>query len=443
MSVNTVSAVHSDALVSSYDFHKPSVSNKLFRKFGDQGQSFFNIINTWGYVTPVDQTTYSHYEEEFIHENVHVRANVASPGAGNTITFTLGTQDLDAQNRFFIQIGDDVMFANGVTGNVTAINTATPSAPTVTVAPHEVADNIGALTAGDAVIIYSNNYAESTGQPNGHVSKKTKHNFSAKIIKYSVETTGTELTNGNWVDVMSDGKPIKGWFAKGQLDADYEMLLRMDGASLFDKPTTNTALSNVGKRTMTGLVPWIRSGGNIDTYSPGFYELEDFDQINKTLDGQFGASENTIMSGIDLHTDFENLFVNQFTAGAIVYGKEKANPLELNLEVQSLKKGGRGYHFKKMGIFSHPRLYGASGYKTPGMGILMPMDLKKDAKTGNDLPSVGIRYKEMNGYSRKMETWTTGGGKNKVTQVDKDELNMRTERGTQFIANNRFYLIEQ
>jgi hypothetical protein len=441
MSVNTITATHSDALISSYDFHKPSISNKLFRKYGDQGQSFFHLVNTWGYVTPVDQTTYSHYEEEFIHETVSVDANVAAPGAGNDITFELGAADYDADGNMFIQVGDDVMFKNGVTGNVTAINTTTKE---VTVEPHQATDNIGALEAGDVVIIYSNNYAEGSGQPDGHVSKMTKQTFSAKIIKYSASVTGTELTNGNWVDVMSDGKPIKGWFAKGQLDADYEMLLRMDGASLFDRPTTNTALTASGKRTMTGLVPWVRSGGNTDNYSTGFYSIADFDYMDKVLDQQFGSSENVVMSGIGFFQEVENLFVNGFTQGAIIYGNSSGKTaIDLNIDFKSLTKSGRSWHFKKMGILSHPKLYGAPGFKNQGLGIIMPMDLKKDAKTGNDLPSIGIRYKEMGSVSRKMKTWKTGGAQENTNDVDKDFLHMRTERGTQFIANNRFYLIEQ
>jgi hypothetical protein len=440
MPVNTVTAVHSDALISTFDFHKPSIQNKLFRKFGDQGQSFFNIINTWGYVSPVTQTEYSHFTEEFIHETVKVNANVAAPGAGVAISFVLHPDSRPAVGGYFIQVNDDVMFANGVTGNVTAINTTTH---TITVAPHDVLDNIGALTAGDEVVIYSNNYAEGTDQPDGHVSKATKHTFSTKIIKYSTEYTGTEITNETWFNVTSDGQPVQGSAAKGQLDADYEMMLRMDQASLFDKPTTNTALKNAGKRTMTGIVPWVRTGGNVDNYTPNFYSVNNFNQMDKKLDAQFGASENVMMSGISHYQEIEDMFVNSFDNGAIMYGDATGKKgVDVHIDFRTFTKSGRTYHMKKMGVFSHPKLGGAPGYKLPATTILMPMDTKKDSVSGNYLPSVGIRYKEMNGYSRKMETFVTGGAKARTNSIDKDKLNMRTERGTELIGNNRFFIAE-
>jgi len=442
---SAVTAVYSDAYISTFDIHKPEYRNTLFRKYGDQGLGFYQIMDTLGYIEPVAQTQYSHFEEDWIHVPVHVRANVASPGAGNPVLFTLGTEDLDSNNRFYIQLGDNVMFTNQVTGTVTNVNITTPSAPIITVQPHQSTDNIGALVAGDTVIIYSNDFAEGTGQPSGKVARQIKYSFNTKIVKETNEYTGSEATNQLWFDKTSDGQSIPAIYLKGQLDTDYRMSLRMNGAMLFDRPTTNTTLVASGNRTTTGLVPWVRGGGNVDTYTSGFYALPDFDIMNNILDQNFAPAELLAMLGFGLHTEWDNLFVNSFTQGAIVYAmfKEARKAEDLTIGFKSFTKTERTWHIKRMAGFNHPQTYGAPGYKIPGMGVVMPMDAKKDSVTGNIIPSFGQRYKALGGYNRKMKVWLTGGAKASTNQVDKDELNMRSEFGTEFIASNRFFLIEQ
>lgn len=441
---SAVIANYTDAYISTFDFHKPEKRNILFRKYGDQGLGFFNVIDTLGYQEEVKQTTYSHFEEDWIHQTVSVRNNVADPTVGLPITFTLGTADLDSANRSYIAIGDDVMFANQVVGHVTAKTSGANT--TVTVEPTSASDNIGALTAGDTVIIYSNNFAEGTDQPDGKVARAIEYTFSTKIVKETNTATGTEMTNGTWFTVTSDGKDIPAFYLKGQLDTDYRMMLRMDGAMLFDRDTTNTTLTAAGNRTTTGLVPWVRSGGNVDDYNAGFYAMTDFDAMNNTLDQNFAPSEELSMLGIQLQTEWENLFVNTFTEGAIVYanfadGGKKA--VDLNIGFKTFSKTERMWHLKRMGVFNNPQLYGAAGFKLPGEGIVCPMDSKKDSKTGNLIPSFGMRYKRLGDYNRKMKVWKVGGAKESQNGIDKDYLYMRSEFGSEFIASNRFFLIEQ
>ncbi len=443
---SAVNAIYSDAYISTFDIHKPEKRNVLFRKYGDQGLGFFNVIDTLAYHEPVKQTEYSHFEEDWIHQTVHVRNNVGAPGAGVEILFTLAAADLDSGNRFYIALGDDVIFANEVTGTVTVVDVSTPSAPVITVEPHDSTADIGALTAGDSVVIYSNNYAEGTDQPGGKVARVLEYTFSTKIVKETNTATGSEMTNGTWFDVMSDGQSIPSFYMKGQIDTDYRMMLRMDGALLFDNETTNTTLTAAGNRTTTGLVPWVRSGGNVDEYTAGSYALVDFDAMNNTLDQNFAPAEELAMLGIQLQQEWENLFQNSFAEGAIVYanfadGGKKA--VDLNIGFKSFTKTERTWNLKRMGVFNNIQLYGAPGYKLPGTGIVCPMDSRKDAKTGNMIPSFGMRYKALGAYNRKMKVWKVGGAIESQNGIDKDYLYMRSEFGSEYIASNRFFLVEQ
>lgn len=442
---SAVTEKYSDAYISTFDIHKPDKRNKLFRKFGNQGLPFFSVIETLGNESPVEQTAYSHFEEDWIHQTISVRANVAAPGAGNPLVFTLGTADLDANNRFYVQVGDELMFANQVTGHVTDIDVTTPSAPVVTVEPHQATDDIGAVVAGDIVIIYSDGFAEGTNQPKSKVSKTIEYSFNTKIVKETQTMTGSEMTNRTWFDQMSDGTPIQAYYLKGQIDTDYRMALKMDGALLFDRPTTNPTLLATEDRTTYGLVPWIRSGGNVDTYSPTFYALSDFDAMNNTLDQNFAPAEMLSKLGIQLQQEWENLFVNSFVDGAIVYANftDGKKVTDLNIGFKTFSKTERFWHISRMGSFNHPQLYGAAGFKIPGMGLICPMDSQKDAKTGNRIPSFGMRYKKLGDYNRRMKIWKVGGAKENTTEKDEDNLYMRSEFGSEYVASNRFFLVEQ
>ena len=100
-------------------------------------------------------------------------------------------------------------------------------------------------------------------------------------------------------------------------------------------------------------------------------------------------------------------------------------------------------------IMDHPvgywALLGASGFHYGGYGVCIPMDMKKDAKSGESIPSLRIRYKAANGYSRDMEHWLTGSAvlQNKTNTSDVLQSHFRCERGFEGFAANRYMLIKK
>ena len=80
-----------------------------------------------------------------------------------------------------------------------------------------------------------------------------------------------------------------------------------------------------------------------------------------------------------------------------------------------------------------------------GYGMIIPMDTQKDARSGEMIPSLRIRYKAANGYSRDMEHWLTGSDvlQNKTNDTDSLKSHYRTERGFEGFAANRFMLIKK
>lgn len=457
MTPAAVAGPYASELISTFDIDKPERLNTLFRRYGDQGLGLFRLIESMGFKMSVAQDTYEHDEEDWIHEVFHSLNLVGAPGPGNDLVITLDPADLDTGNRFYPRLWDTVMTPNEITGQITNIDVTVPAVPVITVTPNDVADDFGAVAAGQELIITSSAFSEGSGQPDGAVSGVFHYDNDVQIIKEKLTATGTEMTNQKWFDKISDpsGQSIPTYVMKGQLDTDYRMNLKIDGAMLFQKRTTNVMVdpaTNRQLKTTEGMIPYIRRVGNVLPYTPSTFSVQKFDEIIKLLDKEFAPTNICCLNGIDLNLETENVLVDYFkdtnidyTRKAIVNGAFAGNEaLAMSVGFKALTKGGYNFAFKKMGIFSHAKLYGASGYDMASMGILLPIGKKKDRLTNKDLPTFGMRYKKLGPYSRLMEVWNiSGAGPNtKVIEDDLHNYNMRCNIGFHAMAGNQMVLLD-
>jgi len=447
----SVSAQMSNTLVSLFNIHKPEKANFLFRKYGKQGVTAFQFLQSVGAVTPVAQGSFSHYEEDWIHASFSANANVASPGQGAKITITVNTADVDSSGNSYPRVGDIVMFSSGVKGQIVSKSTANP--PVIEIEPLRLATTIPSVVAGEQIIITSNAFAEGTNQPEGRVSKAYEYSFNTQIIKEKVASTGTELTNQNWFNSI-DGTTINAWFDKAKsIDLDYRMALAIDGMVLYGETADNTAVQGT---TASGLVYGVTSQGGNATYTPGLFSVSYFDQMNRYLDKQQSGNEYVGLLGYQAFQDVENTLSNVFTQnpiifaggagktfGNLMYGDNMQSLTDKSVEIgfRSITKTDRTFHLLKLPQLSNPKLYGATGFSEAGRMIFCPLD-KPIAPKGGAMPHLAVRYKELGGYSRKMESWFIGGAGNipvKTTGVDNVELNSRAEMGAEQFALNQFF----
>lgn len=455
MAQSPITNITSDQLISSFtSVHKPEEFNTLFRKYGDQGLSFFNMLNALGFKMPAAQTTFGWSEEDWIFDNFHSKNTESAPGAGNPITITLEAADLDGSNRFFPQQRDVVHFKNNVPGVITNVNVSSPSAPVLTIEPLDSSDDIGIVSAGDEVAIISNMSGEGTDQQSSVTSRTIHETNDMQIIKDDMVVTGSEMTNQTWFTSDSDGRSIPVYYIKNQFDLDYRMTLRMDGALLEGKKVTNTTADptngDFNLRGTEGILPKTRANGINIPHTPGQFTIAKFDEINDRLDRVFAGNNICGLLGYRYYLDLKNSLVDFFKDTNIQYAqKEVANDLfggdealAGTMDWQYLVTGERKFMFKKMGVFNHPKYLGSAGHDHPNYGLYLPLNQKKDAKTGNRMPQFGMRYKELNGYSRLMEHWVTGGAGTdaKTDSLDLMRNHQRSEIGAQHMGANQFVL---
>jgi len=456
MTPDAIAQIYASEIVSGFDIYKPEKLNVLFNRYGDQGLSYFQILRSMGFEEPVSQDTYGHYEENRIHEICIVNANVSQPAQGADISFTLSPNSLDANNNFYVRKWDIILFPNEVTGSVVNIDVSNPSAPVITCRLNDSTERFPALTARQELVIFTNAFSEGSGQPTGAIRGVWEYTNDCQIIKETIGVTGSEMTNQTWIELTSAGFKTPGYYFLGQVDIDYRMSLRIDGALLWGKRTVNTNLvdSVTGRRIKTteGLIPYIRRVGNEQTYTSGSFSVTEFDEMDRTLDREHAGNYILGLLGIQLHQDIENALVNYFANTNIQYARQTVNEalfnnnesLAASVNFKYLVKSERTFLFKRMAVLSHPKLYGATGYEGPKLGIFMPINKKKDPVSGNMVPSIGVRYKALGKYSRRMEVWQVGGAGEglKVTDIDAQNTYQRCHIGAHFRGGNQFVLLE-
>lgn len=438
-------AQQSERYLSLLDIQKPSIRNMLIRRFNDQGLGLLDVISSLGYKEAVTATEYSHFEEDWIEETITESVGAAAPGQGNPITITLSASNVDSSGKFYVRLWDDILFPNQVTGKVYDIDTSGPL-PVLTVYPHQQGDDIGAIAAGQELSIYSNGFLEGSDTPSGRLAKVSKLTYNVKILMEAFEVTNTELTNRKWFEIMSDGKDIGGYQIKGQLDAEFRLRNQIEGAFIFDRKITQNTLDGAGHRNMAGLVPEIRTGGVTGTYTPGMFSIPLFYQMIKNQKKLYAGTDFLCFLGVDLYQEWEQLFTDFFSENPVVFSAQgNTSVKDIEIDFKSIYIGTHKYHIKSMDIFSNPKRYNIPGYNLTGMGIVCPNKYEKDGKTKNLIPTIGMRYKAMDGYSRELVSWHTSGGNNYANNqpAEKLKLQMVTETGTEWMALNKFYLWEE
>jgi hypothetical protein len=455
MGPEAIAQIYASDIISNFDLHKPEILNTLFSRRGDQGASYFQLLRSMGFEQPVANDTYGHFEDNNIHEVVHVKANVAQPAVGANIIFTLDPTDLDANNNFYLRKWDILKFSNEAMGSVIDISVVVSAAPVVTVRLNEITDQFPALSAGDTLAIRTSAFSEGSGQPQGALSGTWEYDNDAQIIKETIGVTGSEMVNQSWVTVTSEGNPLPAYYYKGQLELDYRTALKADGALLWGKRSTNVITDPVTGRpikTTEGLIPYIRRIGNEQDCVDGAFTIDEFDEMANTLDREFAGNHILGLLGISLHQDIENALKTYFANTNIIFAKQAVNEalfnsneaLSASVNFTYLTKSERTFMFKRMGGFNNPQTDGVSGSTAPKMGIFLPLNQKKDPKSGKMVDSIGVRYRALGKYSRRMEVWQVGGAGEglKVTDIDDRNTYQRTHLGAHHSRGNQMVLLQ-
>ena len=470
--MNPISAIYDTDLVSTLDMALPQYKmNNIFKKHGNQGIAYL-LIRSLGFETSVGDDIYGHFEKDATHDSITQSTAVGAvtqAGAGLDITISLDATNLNASNQYYPREGDNIMTHDEIPGWIRAI-TVTPGGlgggvdlVELTCRPNDIADAWGTIASGEEIIIYSSTFTEGSGMPDEAASGSWKYTNEAKIIKEAIGSTGSQLVTETYIDAYNRAGEYQGVYSDAYFDLDYRTLTKIDGAFWFDKRITTTAgrALDAGtgyvKKGTEGFVPAIRRLGNINTYTPGSFTVDKFDKYDRTLEREWVDSSIPVWApmGLYLYQEIENTLVDYFKDTNITFTRQAVNDmlfksnesLGASVNFKYLQKSNRTYLFHKLSGFSNQKTYGATGYDMQRMGFIVPLEKRKDPKSGNDIPTIGMRYRSMGQYNRKFLVSTiagigASGKKQALTTIDKTNTYMFCHMGTEFYGMNRNILID-
>ena len=431
---------------------KRDVDEQLVKRYGNQGIT--GLMELLGSKKETTANKFEHYEETFLHN--HFTATVGSSG-----DFTIGNSFDDAgdgSGNTAVRDGDIIMGGSGSLYYVTAADAANPNNDfTIKNVSNGALASSGVDTS---FCVVGNAYAERTDQPGEGITPRViQYSNSCQIIKESFSVSGSEATNAIYVKV--DNQEFGSgylWYLQGEADTyqrfmDYcelAMIVGQAGDGTLSSADTDTDGSSAitGVKTTEGLLSFIENKGQTMDLGSSAITMADFDAAVKSLDKFRGAKEMALYAGINLSLDIDDLLASQgaYAAGGANYGTfANSKDMALNLGFNSFSRGGYTFHKKTYDLFNRPDLLGGDGFKFNGFGMCIPMDNQRDARSGESIPSLRMRYKAANGYSREMEHWLTGSAVLQNRTNEKDELrsHYRTERGFEGFAPNRFLLFKK
>lgn len=468
MTPEAISNQYADTnLLSLLELEKPQILNTLFKRYGDQGKMWLRI-KSFGFESPVMNDEYSHFEEDHYHDFIVVKTTISGgdsgyPGtAGTAGTFKLDSTKFDSNRKYYPKPYDEVMFSNEVVAWITGITDDT-SDIFITVKPNKVTESLPNLTAGEEIIIHSASWTEGSGIPDPTVSGVTKFTNEAGIIKETIGSTGTGLTTESYLSIMNQAGEVQGYMLKEQAAIDYRMLTKLEGAFLFNKRISNAAsralnsTSGYIHKATEGLVPTMRTYGNTDGYTIGAFALTEFDAYARTLKANYVSTTIPIWTamGLNLYQEVENAlrtqndYATDYTTKVMndrLFRKDESLAVSVNFKYYT--KSGYTFALDCIDGFSNPQTYGATGYDFKNMGWLIPLTKRKDPKTKNDIPSIGIRYRSMGSHNRRFKVGKfVGFGSNLANETIQEVTDRRREmmlahEGAEFFGVNQFILID-
>jgi hypothetical protein len=293
------------------------------------------------------------------------------------------------------------------------------------------------------ISIVGNAWVEGTNQPAGITPLVNQYRNYTQIIKESFDATGSAMTEKIWIEVENaNGQLGYLWTFKGEKDTYQRFINYMETQMIVGKSQEGNG-STIPYMS-EGLEQFARSG---NTYQYNAWDIEDVDTIIDRLDEQRGAMENLFIQGHGLKMAFDQALFNEtnFTSGAVNYGAfNGSKEIAIGFGFDSYFRAGFTFHTQRYAPFSYPKLLGALGNRYKGAGCIIPVGEYIDPQTRDITPSLRVRYKAAQGYSREMESWVTGSAGLATPTNDQDGLQVhyRTERAFEGFGNNRFIWVE-
>lgn len=357
----------------------------------DEEASMLDVLDWTGRSKATAQTEYFTVQNNFLYAVATVKTLTTAGSAGASASIVcVGATSVKPV------VGELMLFANGVVGYVSAVDSATDF--TITVKPVNSADIIPAVAVGAKLSFFSNAYAEGTGSNQMRKSDLVKRSNKLQIFK--TKTSITDIAYGSKIEVEFKGKPY--YFLKQQHDAYLKHRMDILYAILFGRESAGLTDANGNAiNTTRGLRDTIANAGGItsNTATGGTVALSDLSALSRLMDANRCPIEYQLWAGADFDNAFDTSIssTSPFLNGGINYASYNGNKdIPLTLGIQSFNAYGRTFHKKRLSALSHPQITStATNVNYTKEAYLIPAGKIKVEQGGGQVDRMQIRYLEM------------------------------------------------
>lgn len=458
--------------ISVLNIDQPDKLKRLFRTKGDQWLGdFYKMMQLIGLEKPVTQPSFSHFEDDDYERVARIGVGGVAAGAGlnnASIVIPLSTLDVFTNElgakAIFPLVGDVWIFPNKA-GNTNvdlqALVVDTDAAavpPTITVKLLISTDTTSTgYLEGDVMVKISNASSAGTQQPEGTLRNFREKTFHTQIFKATEKVEGSEATNGKWFDEIdtAGGGVTRNFWSYMQEQMDYTHMANISTAMLFEQQTDTNNITDpyplaTGNpvRTTKGLKPSILGGGgHAETYPIGGFATTKYNRMSQIFEDEKAGGAGLWLYGFPLGVEIEDELVNYNKDTDISYVTGVSTERVFEVGFKQVTKAERTFMMKKLGAFSDRARMGQYA-DVRNSAFILPLDnrivyadrAKSDSRSQ---PTILLRYKELNGYSRRNEMFTINGThattkERIISEIDKDSVNTRCEIGFEHVAVNQF-----
>lgn len=421
--------------MSQYDYatvYKPELVMKLHPRYGNGLITGFCKIT--GSEKDYESDLVKHTEQGRLHQIVEEVTVV-----GDVFTCPAGV-------KHNLRVGETILISDG---------TAEAQADVVTINSDEefVAANraVGAFPFANidtgatvSLFAFSSDFAKgSTGFTTGKTWKPDHFENYTHTMKEYFDVAESDVAHASWVETPDGDK----WFNYDMERTRVLMQNKIELTQVFnERAEAGSAAANAGKGGMNGIVPTIRTRGNVGN---GYIEtLDQLDQICFRLKQQGAGNVYTVWCDQIQLNKFSTMLasVNSNYSGGANYGVFQNKPeLALYLDFHSFVRNGITFHLTPWKLLDDPTLLGGSRFISTSVACMfVPAGEKMVTENGatEAKPYVSIRSRVGGGANRKLKTKIFGLFGTE-TREDKVQVEYIAEQTNQVVGANEWLVVNR
>lgn len=427
------------------------VDTSLKSPYGNQDVSGF--FRELGLEVPVHGLEYSHWEESRSNTAIYATGSVGA-SAGATVTHTVAAagkytygsvSPYTASNDVTTSLPREKtrLLVGGVQCMVLSVN---KSANTYTCAPVDETEIVPAVTAAEKIIDLGTGAEEGSGFPDPIAFRPTE--FTGQLTFTKEKMSNTDVAAMESLDItLPDGSKV--WTFQNWKQLLQGFNNKVDANMMIGKEVTNPTILAAYPELVsgTGYLPYIETFGFVEDYTSGSLSMTDIDNLIKNAANVGAPTEFTGWGGIDALMEFQDLLVDSSGSGAnfsfqTFKGKKE---MAINLNYNSVYKGGYTFHVRHLGLFTHPELLGAEDLDYKNTIVFAPTSGTTSGKGGERVPHIRVRClaKEGGGYQGGYEERFRS-GINGNTELDEsiETFDITARKGIQAFGQKRHMMLK-